>query len=257
MRQSRSRVALRRGRRRWGEREGVFAPAAGGPGLVFYRDVPMGFMGFNSKKDCRQAVRQEIVAKGYQDGVPQFGIEFESDLISSLIEHHHYYCKDRGLRPDKFRLDINWDHPGGSYLFMAHFPGRGWKPTSWNKAIDETTFEQHCAASIRGYVKHFSDERIMKYPVCELCGERPSVDAHHDNPQFKSVADFVLTMIRPEDKEWMLENYFAGEEHATDLLLLDHPAVQMAVDIHRSAAMRLIAVCKECHKVETRRRAWK
>lgn len=213
----------------------------------------MKFMGYPSKTECRKAVRQEIVHQGYCNGLPEFGKEFTSDLISSLIEHHHYYCKDRGLRPDRFRLDVNGEYPGGSYLFMAHFPGRGWKPTSWNKAIDETTFEQHCVMSLRKYVKDICDERIAANPVCELCGERTSIDVHHENPRFKAIAEFTLTMIRAEDKEWLLENYFQGEEHATDLLLDSHPAVQMARDIHRSEATRLIAVCKECHAAETRK----
>lgn len=214
----------------------------------------MRFMGFPTKRECRLAVQDEIRRLAYVDGIPQFGLEFSSGLLSGLIEHHHYYCRNRGLRPDKFRLDS--PHDGMHYTFMAHFPGRGWKPTSWNKAIAETTFEDHCRQAIRGYVSELCRKRVEAYPVCELCGEKPSADAHHERPLFRHIADFVGTMISAEDREWMLENYFQNEEHATQFLLdQNHPAVQMAIDIHMSRAMRLVAVCKDCHKAETRRTA--
>lgn len=193
-------------------------------------------LGYKTKKELTVAVR--AIVNQYE-----MYEEFQSEPISDLFATNHYYCKARGLRPIFFRKA--WERDNPNYRFEAFFGEPiGWRRISWNKAIAGTTFEQHCIKSLRMYSRIETNSYRSRFPICQLCLVRPSVDTHHEQPTFKEVSKRCLQVITREDKEWILDQIFY-DEGDSPALPETHPAVRLCILLHKSALM--IAVCKQCH----------
>ncbi|MEY2545058.1 MAG: hypothetical protein QOG48_175, partial [Verrucomicrobiota bacterium] len=146
---------------------------------------------FATKEAAEDAIRAVI------DPQP-FDTPFESTLLSELVAERHYFCSRRGLRPFRFRKLRHYK----AYLLEGDFsvaaaPRQiGWHGVSWTKCLaPPQTDWQRIVRAMRDRCKPAKTSYRQSHPICETCLQRPSVEAHHENPTFHALTEQIRSQM--------------------------------------------------------------
>lgn len=183
-----------------------------------------------------------------------FKTPFESALISDLIAERHYFCSLRGLRPSRF-----WKLPGYGpkrYKFQGDFAEQptptpiGWHTVSWDKCVRPPwTNWDRIVRAMRDRIQPEKTRYKDEHPICEMCVDRPTEEAHHANPPFLTIAKLVRERVSEAEMEDCLGewNWFLPANFA---LPAAHKITLIFDELHSTA--RLQALCRECHNTTKR-----
>ncbi len=181
------------------------------------------------------------------DAEPYY-VPFAAPLISEIIADRHYYCRRVGLRPKQFKKT----HEDRPYRFYGDFDVIGWHPVSWTICVKRPpTRESTIGDALRASSEEAKRTFRRKHPICQHCGQEPSVETHHADPTFADLIAEVFSAVTEADldsalKDW---NFFDPKVFA---LPAGH-IVQRLFD-ERHALARLEALCKTCHDRTKRRK---
>lgn len=178
----------------------------------------------------------------------QYDEEFDSALVSDLIERAHYYCAPKGLRPQWFRKRRpagRRPDPARNYDFEGWFPGEiGWHSVSWLKCIKGRTWERDLYAALRREISVDVIERQRRFPTCERCQLAPATETDHVAPEFADLVETALTTMSEDEIRSAFANFdWLAEERFQ--LPDEHVVRQRFLVAHASAVLQ--AVCAPCH----------
>lgn len=170
---------------------------------------------------------------------------FASEVLSDLVQRHHYYCSRHGLRPLQFR---KIPRARGGYRLEGWFDGIGWHGVSYRKCLTPPTFEQEVNKALRKVVEPVV-WRTRDDWVCEKCGGTQDLEQDHVEPKFVDVFNACMEVITDEDRAaWDNFNWPRYEEF---FLPKNSPAVKLALKMHENAVIRTL--CAPCHRNVKRR----
>jgi len=178
----------------------------------------------------------------------QIAEEFSSEYLSDLITEKHYYCSQHRIRPTSFRKEFK---PGSGYYFAGYFQDKGWHQVSWKQCIYPRRDEDWIVTALRDAVR--PDIVIYKqaHLICERCGQIPSEDVDHVEPEFDVIAKSALKLMTEDDwraaifeMDWWSDEPFVLPEN--------NPALQYTLESHKNVTLQ--AVCKDCHSANARER---
>jgi len=195
---------------------------------------------FSTQEDIRKAVRK--VLEGHK-----LETDFESTLISDLIAERHYYCSLKGLRPSKFKKVDVYDGQ-----LHGYFDGIGWHPVTWYKSAGKPpTVRDHINDALRRRIRSLKVPYFRSHRICEYCNLVPSVEIHHEAPEWREIMDMIFAEVSAADVDAVMEswNWF----HKDEFQIPDGSIIALVFDrIHESAVLK--ALCKSCHDSTKRRK---
>ena len=190
-----------------------------------------------AKTALRACIRERLKAYAIDE-------VFEDELISDLIAQKHYFCSISALRPTHFRKRFRPGSSVNGYDFEGFFLTSQWRKVSWTQCLDPRGQDEWVEAALRDAVQSIVAARKSGFPVCERCGQEPSKEIDHIDPEFSEIVRHALATMTPNDFteafssfDWWGEDPFKLPAHS--------PALLYTLEAHRTA--RLQAVCKECH----------
>lgn len=187
-----------------------------------------------TKTQLKEVIRAQIVEV-------DFGQEFESLIIADLIHKKHYHCAAQGLRPTRFRKS---PRPGAAYDFEGYFPDHGWHRVSWTQCIDPRDEMAWLDRALRDAATPIVSRYRAIHPTCERCGEKPSTEVDHVNPEFNVIVTQIVQTLSTSQVEEIF-SHFDWLEKEPFSLPSGHSALQLLDDAHQAATLQ--AVCKTCH----------
>jgi hypothetical protein len=195
---------------------------------------------FSTKKSVIEIIKKEISNK-------LNGQEFNSPIISDLIEKYHWYCSQKKIRPLKFKVlfDLGGDGNNNSYQFKGFFDGIGWKSVSWKKCLNPQTWESAKIRLLRDLIDDQAETYRLNNYKCFYCGKTtPPLHCHHDKPPFIEMAKMVDHLFTESDKQLWINRKW--EDDCDFALPKDNPAVIEFLKIHSKATLKVL--CIDCHK---------
>lgn len=182
--------------------------------------------------------------KAIQDLLSSFGMseEFESELISGLVEAKHYYCSKKGLRPSAFRKS---PRKGSGYDFEGFFHGRGWHKVSWTQCLRPREDLDWLKRALRDAIQ----PRVIGpykrvHPYCEICNVAPTEEVDHVDPEFDVLASAAIGCMSVDEYNRAFERFdwWSAEPFSLEP---SNSAVVAILRAHETAT--LCAVCHSCH----------
>jgi len=169
---------------------------------------------------------------------------FEDELISDLIAQKHYFCSVNALRPSHFRKRFRPGSGENGYDFEGLFPTAQWRKVSWTQCLDPKTREDIIEDALRNAVQSIVSARKAVFPTCEKCGQKPSAEVDHVDPEFAEIARQAIDTMSQQDMDEAISRFDWWKEEAFELPA-NSPALLYTLDAHKTAQLQ--AVCKECH----------
>ena len=170
-----------------------------------------------------------------------FNQEFESTIIADLIHQKHYHCAAQGLRPTLFR---KLHRPGAAYDFEGYFPEHGWHPVSWMQCIEPRDEMAWLVRALRDAAVPIVSVYKAKHSTCERCGDNPSTEVDHVNPEFNVMVTQIIQTLSTSQVEDIF-SHFNWLDKEPFSLPPGHSALKLINDAHQVATLQ--AVCKACH----------
>lgn len=202
---------------------------------------------FKTKKSLTEAVQSELARFKLDE-------EFESELLQTLIAERHYHCSANGLVPQKFKKTAN-PH-GRSYYLWATFPGIDWHGVSWHKCIDGWSLSDEVVGALRRVASPFVEAYLNAHRLCERCHVVPSCEVDHVEPEFKEIVNLILPNLTEDDwqqirncHDWVRDETFTLPDGMWCTTF-----VRKIHDPENLSRVKLMAVCKKCHKLNARDR---
>lgn len=204
-----------------------------GRGKEFFRGM--------TKTRLKKAIREEIAAV-------DFGQEFESALIADLILQKHYHCAAQSLRPSLFR---KLHRPGAAYDFQGYFPDHGWHGVSWTQCIEPRDEMAWLDRALRDAAHPIISSYRAMHPICERCGNHPSMEVDHVLPEFNIMVTQIIQTLSLSQVEEIFSRFDWLDKEPFSLPP-GHAALQLIDEAHQTAILQ--AVCKPCHMLNANER---
>jgi len=204
---------------------------------------------FDTQTDLDKAIKERIFSIFYNQ-------ESNDEFVLAVINNLHTDVIKRGLKCTKIKV-IDWDNQirewewcrkrfRGNIFTLGYFEpiGQWHGVTRYPYKRSPGKIRPKLIACLR---QKWSEQAEVRDPnaVCEKCGCKENLQLHHDNIEFKEIAEECLPYFSEKElKEGIGDDWWWHESEA-DAIKDSHPAVQHMLKLHEKVIYKWL--CRDCH----------